>query len=432
QATAVAYVGSEVWPISGGQFEDADYFHEIIGKPYEDPWFGSRAVGDNLADGVGPTAPMNAQCYPYSFSSTENSASNATYFFQWQSVNAYPWQRIVTFPSIKYDFWKKITSQSRGYKGLYYFANNGSNVYKKFNTGTGLNMVQWANVLGTYSLGPGVYFFDSLNNTNPQLLTGAAKAAVMAGGETWNSAAYNSSGGPSFLMEGFYYLNCSTYGTTGMGSSATTVQANFPGEPYRDIGYPRWSVSAGNWDSSCGGGTQICRDGAGDGIFSYQDLNNNGRFDVVTVLASTLPGYPANYYSYDPSATGHATNATWVIKTWKSNAQATIDYGAPCTVPAATYDGTNPLSTDCTEPSEPYLNIIYPTASTTSVTVGWEDPANQTYRPKILTGTSLTSPPVDCTVAATAHDPTQCTSNAFDLDGGIAPINVILDGVLYN
>lgn len=420
QATAVAYVGSEVWPITGGQFEDADYFHEIINKDYEDPWFGSRAVGDNLADGAGPASPTNAQCYPYAFTNNETSASNAPYFFQWQSTNLYAWQKKVEFPSIKYEFWKKITSQARGYKGLYYFKNNGSNLYQKFGAGTALSMVKWANVLGSANLGPGVYFFDSLTNTDP------ASGGTLAGAEVWNSADYVSSGGPSFLMQGFYYLNCSSYGTTGQGSNGTIVKANFPGEPYRDIGAPRWDIAASSWDTSCGG--QICMDGAGDGIFTHQELNNNNRFDVVTVRASTLPGYGANYLSYDPGATARS-NDTYVVKTWKSNAQATRDYGAPCTIPAATYNGTNPAATDCSEPSEPYLNIVYPAIGTGLSHIGWEQPAAQTNRAKVLDSAGV---PVDCTVVANATDPDKCSSNAFDLDGSIVDLDVILDGVLYN
>ena len=432
QATAAAYIAAEAWPITGAQFEDADYFNEILGKSYEDPWFGSRAVGDNLADGTGPATPTNAQCYPYAYTNNEASASNSPYFFQWQSTNLYPWQKIVTFPSILYDFWKKITSQARGYKGLYYFKNDGSNNYLKFGTGTSKTMVQWANTIGTANLGPGVFLFDSKTNVNPQTLAGAAKTAVMAGAESWNSSDYGSSGGSSFLMQGFFYLNCSTYGTKGMGSSATTVKANFPGEPFRDIGYPYWCTAAGTpvpgvscgaanqWSECPTGSGQICRQGAGDGIFSFQDLNGNGKFDVVTISA------PA-WNSYDSAVSAHAAGSTYVVKTWKSNAQATADYGANCTVPTATYDGTSPGANDCSEPSEPYLNIIYPATATASCTIGWQAPASQTYRAKVLSGGS----PVSCGPSP-VPSPDDCTSNAFDLDGAVVDIDVILDGVLYN
>jgi hypothetical protein len=428
QATAVAYIGAEAWPITGGLFAEADYFNELLNKSYEDPWFGSRAVGDNLADGAGPASPLKAMVNAYAYDSNELTTGTATYFFQWQSANLYPWQRTVTFPTILYDFWKKITSQARGYKGLYYFKNNGSNQYLRNGTGTPRNMVEWANTIGTQNLGPGVFFFDSKTNVNPQSLSGAARTAALAGAEVWNSSDYGSSGGSSFLMQGFFYMNCSSFGTKGMGSNATTVKANFPGEPFRDIGYPYWCTAAGtpvpgvtcgaaNAWSSCSG--QICVQGAGDGIFSYQDLNGNGKFDVVTMSA------PA-WNSYDAAATGHAAGTSYRVKTWKSNAQATADYGANCTAPIAAYDGTAPAATDCSEPHEPYLNIVYPASATASCVVKWEAPASQTYRAKTLTSAGAA---VSC---AGTPSPDACTSNAFDLDGAVEDIDVILDGVLYN
>jgi hypothetical protein len=432
RATATAHVAAEAYQITGGSYDDADYFHELIGKTFEDPWFGSRAVGDNLADTVS-TPPTNPQCYSYGFTNDEEAAAGASYFFQWQSVNQWPLRKIVTFPSIKYDFWKRITSQARGYKGLYYFRNDGASKYKKWGLGVADSMVKWSNALGDAKLGPGVYFFDSLNNTNPQLLTGAAKIAALADNEVWNAADYGSSGGPSFMMVGFYYMNSKAYGTQGMGSSGTDIQVNFPGEPFRDIGYPVWCTGTTVPVTACTGpdlwamcGGIICRSGAGDSIFSFQDLNGNGRYDVVTMPAPKWTSYESG-----SSGTNHAAGSTYIVKTWKSVAQATADpaYGAPCTAPAATYDGTSPAATDCSEPSEPYLNLIYPATATANCVVGWEaSDGTQTYRPKVLDGTGA---PITCT-GATATDPAQCTSNRFDLDGGVVEITVILDGVLYN
>ncbi|HSY47827.1 MAG TPA: hypothetical protein VLC46_03370 [Thermoanaerobaculia bacterium] len=411
-AAAVAIVGAEVWPTTGAQFDTINYFNELLNKTYDDPWFGSRSVGDNLADGTTATG-VNPQCYPYSYTNQEDSASNASYFFQWQSTNTYPWQKKVVFPTILYDFWKKIASQGRGYKGIYYFSYDkaGGGGYKKNGIGATQPEAYWANSLNPgpgAQLGPGVFFFDTVDGINPQNLTGASRAAELTPAESWNS----SDMGGSFLMEGFVYANNTSWGTKGVGSSATNVAANFPGEPYRDIGYPKWLTATSSWDTSCGG--TICRVGAGDGSFSYQDLNGNGRFDVVTMPA------PA-WTSYDPGATGHAAATTYIPKVWKSVAQATADYGAPCTIPAATYNGTNPAPTDCSEPHEPYLNMIYSNNASNGITVGWEPNATQTFLPK-NTG-------VVCTSASLQSD---CTSNAYDLDGAQATISVILDGIFYN
>lgn len=412
-AAATAIVGAEIWPITGAQFDTFNYFNEILGKTFEDPWFGSRSVGDNLIDGT-TTSPLNPQCYPYSYTSDE-AAPSGSYFFQWQGSNTYPWLKKVVFPTIKYDFWKKIASQGRGYKGIYYFSfdKGAGSGFKKGGTGATQPMAYWANSLKTgpgAQLGPGVYFFDTRDAINPQALTGAAKTAELTPAESWNSSDF----GSSFLMEGFVYVNASSWGSQGAGSSETTVQANFPGEPYRDIGYPRWDPAANDWDRSCAGGA-ICTVGAGNGKLDGQDLNGNGRYDVVTMPA------PA-WISNDPGVVPHpAGPPTYIIKTWKSPAQAIADYGAPCTVPAPGYDGTNPAPTDCSEPTEPFLNLIYPSVATTSITVGWEvSGPGQTFLKK-NTG-------VTCTASSLTSD---CTSNRYDLDGAQVPIPVTLDGIFY-
>jgi hypothetical protein len=410
-ATALANIGSEAWPITTAQFEDGDFLHELLNKDFEDPWFGSRAVGDNSLDG-NSTYPNFPQCNSYSYSNAEDSTSEVTYGFQWQGVNTYPYFKRVIFPLIRYDFWKKIVTNSRGLPGIYYFAyDSGSGNFKLNGSGTADTAPHWVNV-NKNGMGAGVYFFDTKNGINPQTLTGAARTAQLTGAEVWNSSDF----GGGFLMQGFVYLNSATFGSKGMGSSATTVQAQFPGEPYRDIGYPVWDLANSKWQTQdsngndCGG---ICRYNAGDSTFSYQDLNGNGRFDVVTMAA------PA-WKSWDPGSTAHGAGSSYVVKTWKSDTQAIADYGAKCTVP-----GTN-AATDCSEPHEPYLNLIYPSTTSGNVTVGWQASASQTYRPKKFDNTGN---PVSC-----SGTPSQalCTTNAYDADGGIVPLDTILQGILYN
>ncbi|HJT16343.1 MAG TPA: hypothetical protein VJ853_03100, partial [Thermoanaerobaculia bacterium] len=374
----------------------------------DDPWFGSRAAGDNMQDGSGPPDPANAQLFPYSYTASEGTTgSEGSHFFQWQNKNLYPWQRLVLFPKIDYTFWKKATRQSRGLKGLYYFQNDGSGNFKLNGNGTAQDPCTWANTK-TNNLGPGVYFFDSLNNQNPQ----NGGPGTLSPGFQWNAACF----GGSFLMVGFVYLNQDSYGTTGAGAAETNVpEAAFPGEPFRDVGYPKWNLALNDWDKSCGESStgandgNICMSGVGDATFSYQDLNSNGQLDIVTMPAPS-------WTSYDPGATAHAAGGTYVVKTWKSPAQAIKDYGAACTVP-----GTNP-ATDCSEPHEPYLNFIYPTSRSGNITVGWEISNAQTRQPKKTSVTcSPTSPQSDC------------TSNSYDMDGGIVTdMNTLLDGILYN
>ncbi|MDP9360153.1 MAG: hypothetical protein M3P29_01745, partial [Acidobacteriota bacterium] len=336
------------------------------------------------------------------------------------------------FPAIKYDYWKRIAKQGRGYKGIYYFSYDAaSGGFKRFGTGTAQPMSYWANStaagpgLTGSGLGAGFYFFDTIDGvTNPQTLSGAAKTAVLTPAEKWKTSDF----GSAFLMEGFIYMNTVSFGTTGAGKAPTAVDANYPGEPFRDIGAPTWDAAANAWKMCPAGSGIPCRGGAGDGVFSYQDLNNNGKFDVVVMKAPT-------WSSNDPGALAHVSpytmtngNETYVEKTWKSPAVATADYGAPCTVPdKTTYDGTNPKATDCSEPHEPYMNLIFPGQAMVSnnnpskVTAGWEAPTQQTYRAKAKS--------ITCSATSSVND---CTSNGYDLDGAMVPLDVILYGVLYN
>lgn len=417
-ASGMAVVGAEAWPVTGGQFDSDDFFHEIIGKTYQDPWYGARAMGDNLMDGATPNG-VNPMCYPYNATADEDTTVNPSFAFQWQSVNNFPWQKKILFPVIKYDFWKKIAQTGRGFKGVYYFKHAGGQNFTKFGQGAAQRMAFWVNTQNGANLGPGVYFFDTVTGKNPQILTGAARTAELTPATGWSSGDFN--GG--MLMEGFIYMNSLEYGTTGGGNSQTTIQANYPGEPFRDIGYPRWDAAATNWDLSCGG--QICRINAGDGVHSYQDLNGNGRFDAVVMVSPT-------FNSRDPGNVAHANE--YVPKVWKSVAQATADYGAPCSIPAAGYNGTNAAGTDCSEPHEPYINLIFQATAAppangqnpNPVPAKWEAPNAQTYQPKNLDSAGV---PIPC---PGTPDSTVCTSNAYDVDGGIVPLDVILYGILYN
>jgi len=243
-------------------------------------------------------------------------------------------------------------------------------------------------------------------------------------------------------MSGFIYLNAVSFGTDGSGNAMTDVWAKFPGEPYRDIGYPRWDTAHNMWDGlpgfsdalsgspKCAG--RICVDGAGDGNFSCQKTMSatGDRCDIVTMPIQA-------WYSYDPNVNPHPAGNVYVEKVWKSPNQATADYGAPCTIPLVGYDGTNARLTDCSLPHEPYLNVAYPTADCSvnkqCLTVGCEkstggNASDQTRRAKKLDGNGV---PVSCS-GGTVPTVGDCTSNAYDLDGGYIKLTVLLNGVLYN
>jgi len=94
--------------------------------------------------------------------------------------------------------------------------------------------------------------------------------------------------------------------------------------------------------------TALCRH------WGYTKVNQVGSHIILQTQDPTQHrvAVPA-YKSYDSAATSHAAGSTYIVKTWKSDAQAIADYGAKCTMP-----GTN-TATDCSEPHEPYLNMIY-------------------------------------------------------------------------
>jgi hypothetical protein len=436
-ATAVAAVGSEYYFMTGGSSDQQDYFREPLDKEYQDPWYGARSAGDNLRDGPGG----GPQLYPYTYDRDELDANSPSYFFQFQDHNQFPNYKAVLFPVIKYAYWRRIAQQGRGYKGLYYFNYDGAGGFQKFDSGPSQPMSYWANSLtGTGAgLGPGVYFFDTTNKQDPQQLTGAARTAALTPAESWNAQDFNH----QFLMQGFVYMNTQSFGTTGGSHDETMLNVNFPGEPYRDIGYPIWCVGVGNpigactaantW-ADCGNG-EACRDGVGNGVFSCQDLqtgkaHEDGRCRIVVIPA------PA-WNSYDPGASGHNAGDTYIPKTWKSTAQAIAAYGAACVAPPANWDGTQAAGNYCSEPHEPYLNLKYPTTPRdnnnhpTPVRVGWEAPNSQQYRPKKIDPLSAWPPgtPNSCGGTPTPED---CTSNNYDLDGGLVPLSAILYGIVYN
>lgn len=410
---------AEVWPtLPSSAYDQADYFHEFLGKQFEDPWYGARCGGDSTKDGTTPKN-VNPQCYTYSQTSDENSTSNPSWAFQWQDSNVYPYKKRVVFPVIKYDFWKKITSQSRGYRGIYYFKyDTGTQKFSRNGTSVPDDMATWVNVRNGVGLDAGVYFFDSLANTNPQQLVGQAKLDALTPAQKWNASDMNH----GMLMSGFIYMNAVSWGTTGAGPSATTVDANFPGEPFRDVGYWVWNTATNNWKLEADNLTPV-RYGAGNGQFDYQDLNGNGHFDVVVMPSGA-------YQSNDPGAVNGP--ATFVPKTWKSAGYG----GVPCTAPLPNWDGTTAArASDCSEPHEPYLNFIYPNSANGSMTIGWEAPASQTYRPKMRLNNAprpYTGAAPSATPCPDSASPLNCTSNAYDQDGAMVDLDVILYGVLYN
>jgi hypothetical protein len=376
-----------MWPMdnpAGGAVENPNFLWELAGKSFQDPWAGARARG---------TVSICGACGTYNQSSTEGQPVNAA--FQGQIQTLYPTMRAVTFPTIDYTIWKRIAIQGRGTKGIYYFQWSSGDSYRLNGTGTAHPIAYWVNTRAGANLGAGFYFFDTKTGANPQLTGGGTNTAILGPGVSWNSSDFNG----NFLMAGFIYLNIDEYRSTGGGNAAPDLPYNMPGEVYRDIGYREWDTATNTWSVDAAGNPVI--KSAGDGDWKFQDLNNNGNFDMVVNAAPTVV----------TSLEGAVTTArpAYLLKTWGS-------------VPNCTIPGAN-AATDCTEPHEPYLNFIYPTTNSGLVTVGWEPPLTQTRRPRDLIGTALPN----CNT-----QPDLCTSNSYDRDGALVNIPAILQGVLYN
>jgi hypothetical protein len=372
-----------------------NYLNELVGKSFQDPWAGSRARGTNTHCGT---------CGAYAYNAVEGQPVHAA--FQNQTQTIFPTMRAVTFPTIRYQIWQRIALQGRGSKGIYYFKHddNEPGNFKRNGIGDSHPVAYWVNTRGTGAkLGPGFYFFDTENEVDPQTTGGGTNTSVLTPGFSWNSNDFDG----DFLMSGFIYLNVEQYESSGGGTSAPTLPYNMPGEIWRDVGHRTWNTTTSSWVVDASGSPVLT--GAGDGEFSFQDMNGNGKFDVVIRSA------PTPIISNDPTPT--APRNEYLVKTWQTGAYAEGN----CAVPPA--GGGAPPANACSEPHEPYLNFIYPTTNSGSVTIGWEPYASQTRRPRDLNGT---------TVPTCAATPDRCTSNGFDRDGALVNIPAILNGVLYN
>lgn len=356
--------------------------------PEFDPWFQARSSQD-----IDGSPNNNAQ--PYAFPYANPASYGATHHFQFQSFDQYPNFKRLTFPIIDYNFWKAAALAGNGEEGVKYLRWVAADTYTDGITTKTFR--DWA------SSRPGYYFFDSENAQNPQ-----------NGGPGILAPAININGGGAY-MGSFIYLNA-TFSTTGL--DGPNGWFNQPGEPYMDIGYrqvllaPSGGMPLGEFKRDASGMPIVI--GAVNGKWDYQDLpwsntgaigggTPNNRFDVNVRSRDVIdPSTNLPYTGYFPQA-----------------------YYPNCRP-----GGNSCVSCDCSEPHEPYLNLKY-TTSTLGLAVGWFDPSTAVgtmRRPKKTNDGTRLGTPLNCTAASTADE---CTSNAYDLDGGLVQLTPATDGVFY-
>lgn len=388
--TTAAGVTTNSYPDSLAFTDDRKWIYELLGDNLEDPWYEARARGRIVnVGGVLATIPHPYKYDVGGYDMTTTPDAGWCNWLQLQSFSDGGDRREVIFPKIDYDFWKEIAVQgsNSGQEGVYYLRPTGDEDYT--NGIQTQNFAQWVNTArATNPARPGFYFFDTKDGLSPQ---GPGTPTNLADPITVNS----SDDGNILQMQGFIYLNTQVFGTKGIGGR--TDWYGYPGEPYRDVGYRLVDQVTGLF---VGAGLT----NGGNGEWDFQDLAfganpNNLRFDVVVA---------ARAFAVQPSGGAPASNL----------------------VPVQYTPGCNP-GVNCSEPHEPYLNLIYPAnaksgGGATPVTIGWQaDPGARNPKAR-KADASLPN----CGLAA---DQKLCTSNGYDRDGRfVNDLDPILSGVFYN
>lgn len=370
-----------------------------------DPWFQGRSAQDVVSVNTPSRTPPNSLGQPWPFFPWTGAPDPDTHIFQFQSLNQYPDYKQLLFPVFSYDYWKAAAIAGNGQGSV-----NGSGgvKYLQWVSGDtytdGMTTQTFQNWVSAAGNAPGFYFFETQNKQNPQ-----------NGGPGILAPAVAVNGQIGSYMSSFIYLNA-TFATHGM--QGITGNFNQPGEPYQDIGYRKVDLASATGD--------FVRDAAGNPVienaanrqWDFQDLpwSNSGTTGAgVNNPNKTFDVCVGSRLVTNPDGTGQYTG--WFPLPYRPGCKPGNNVDLPtCT---------------CSEPHEPYLNIKYNGSATTDVTFGWFDPSTavSTMRqPKLTSDGTRTGTPITCLAGSTQ---TQCTSNAYDQDGGLVSLTPSVDGVLY-
>ena len=448
EAGGVAWkrVAPKNWPLYKSDTTlKTDYYnwlYQMIGQKYIDPWAQARTrsyfTSDDPTKVVNPTISYPGTAAPsglYTDPNVDPTSITQPFhsWFQYQTKDEVPYYKIVAFPHIDYDFWKQMALAGDGQGSVFYFAYNdtkgSTGFYRLSDAKTIHDPDEWANACTgvTGSLGPGFYFFDTIGGKNPQNNPNAA--ALLTPQVKVNG------GSPCIAMKGFIYLNATSFSSKGAKGEADKYYA-FPGEPYRDIGFhwvnkdPDVPTTDPTWHkfrTDPNNGRIAAAVNPNRGKWDYEDVNNNGQFDLV--LTDVTNGGATAVLKPDGTA---LPSPTYVP----------VEYYEGCTLP----DPANGIAGNCSEPHEPYINLIYPRKTGTdaaeapyitgnvssysgsTVKIGWEPTNSQTRLAKTATDSSMTAV-TNCTT-----DQANCTSNGHDDTGPLTKLEQfgpILEGVLY-
>lgn len=389
--------------INGAQanYDNHRWLFDVVNHTVDDPWFQARSWVDVQGNGTTPHPFPYAQSPPpanWGCSPPTATCAGLTHYFQYQTLSLRPDYRRVDVPKFDYNFWKSAAIAGRGQKGVHYLTYS-AGVYTDGITTQSMNT--WL------SGGNGFYFFETTNSLDPQ------------------------QGGPGVLdpndsdpcgFRGFAYTNLVAVKSTGCtGSDGLYPQ---PGETYRDIGYRKVVETTsglqvrGQWASDAAGNATYI--GAYNAQWDYQDLDWSNTDSIL-----------------GPGTKNLVFDVFIASKTVKkeSDLSTYTDY-----FPVEFYPGCKPGNNsscptcNCSEPHEPYLNLKY-NGIALGIAAGWTDPSAPAGRAKKTTPNNL---PNDTAVTCSASDvaskagQANCTSNAYDADGGLATIAPGIEGVLYN
>jgi len=396
-------------PDPGPFYTQYSWRNALLGKFIEDPWLHARARGE-ITVGNNKTVPCGSTVLPHPCDfefPNEVVSGRLSNLFQNQSVtenDPHPESVEVFFPTMDYEFWKTVAQSGDNQPGndLYYFKYDQATNQFTGPGGVKKPVEEWLNAEKN-GLGAGFYFFDSKNGKNPQ---------YGKGGTLTPGISISASVGKPWQMQGYVYLNAENFGTTGQGNLVDDDVYNMPGEPYRDIGYRKVDLATSDYEIT-GGALPVGNfvvTGQGNKIWDHQEINDNGVFDWHVELNSTQLALP--------DGGSIPVNTVWILVPWYPG----------CTVPDLS-DMSAPVKGNCSEPHEPYINMIYPNQANAhdGVTLGWHDPDDVTNRkPRKRLSKNVTEV---CKSSTPLRD---CTSNGYDIDGALVTIAPLLHGALYN